>query len=75
MRLNGQDGRVELQPGDELIIVLGEPARSSAQSAVTPGSPSSTTDAPSAMSRGALLESDDAVQADQIPIFRRRQSP
>lgn len=74
MRLDGRDMVTQLQPGDELIVVLTPPAAGTAPTVVIPpaGGP-----APSALPREALQEASQgrALQADMIHIFRRPQSP
>jgi len=73
MHLAGRDTVTQLQPGDELIIVLAPPG----SSAVAAPSPGSAAPAPSALPRETLQESvqGQAVQAEMIHIFRRPQSP
>jgi hypothetical protein len=72
MRMNGREGRTQVQPGDELIVVIAEtqprPARQRPPVAGGAG-------APSALSREALVERWDALQADEVHIIRRPQAP
>jgi hypothetical protein len=61
--LRRKEARTQIAPGDEVIVVVtGEHA--------TP-----VTAAPSAMSREPLVKRGDVVQADDVHIFRRHQSP
>lgn len=78
MRMNGREAQVQLQPGDELIVVIGEvqptPQAPRAQAGASEGQRQAG-EAPSAMPREGLVERGDPVQADEVHIFRRRQSP
>ncbi|HEX6209752.1 MAG TPA: DUF5666 domain-containing protein [Methylomirabilota bacterium] len=74
MRVDGRDMVTQLQPGDEVIVVLAPPMTATApRVVVTPGG----TPVPSALPRDALQEAWPAriLHADTIHIFRRPQSP
>jgi len=77
MHVNGREMVTELQPGDELIIVLAPAGSAAAPSAVTPPAGTVVAPAPSALPRESLQEDvhGQALQADMIHIFRRPQSP
>jgi hypothetical protein len=88
MRLNGQDSRTQtaIVPGDELLIVVsGSQPRAGERSAVTAGrnagqqqqqqAAASPSPDPSALARESLVDRWDTVQADEVHIFRRHQSP
>jgi hypothetical protein len=74
MRLDGRDMVTQLQPGDEVIVVLAPPMTATAPRVVVPpgGTP-----VPSALPREALQEAwpERTLHADTIHIFRRTQSP
>jgi len=76
MQLNGREGRTQLQPGDELVVVITEIQLRAAQPAPRQQAERLQDGAAaSAMSREALVERWDAPQADEVHIFRRHQSP
>jgi hypothetical protein len=79
MRLNGKQSTVRLQPGDEVLVVIAE-RQPGATAQTDSGDPAvnrdtAAKDSPSAMPREDLVGRGDVVQADEIQIFRRPQTP